>query len=135
VAQYPLELVAYRPLGYAEGSGANQPWLRHLRTRQDQRAFTAPATLHPDDVPGLVDGDTITITSPHGAIVVPIKLDRRMRSGTIAVPLGGGHTAFGRWAIGVGANPMRLLPPGPAPESGGNAICTTRVRVTRGGHA
>ena len=132
---YPLTLLAYRPLGYAEGSGANQPWLRHLRTRQDQRPFEAPATMHPDDAAGAKDGDLITVTSPSGSITLPVQLDARTRPGTIAIPLGGGHTAFGRWAKGVGANPMHLLPSGPAPHSGANAICTTRVRVSRGGKA
>jgi len=132
---YPLTLLAYRPLGYAEGSGANQPWLRHLRTRQDQRPFVAPATMHADDAGGAKDGDLITVTSPSGSITLPVQLDNRMRPGTIAIPLGGGHTAFGRWAKGVGVNPMHLVPSGPAPHSGANAICTTRVRVTRGGKA
>lgn len=134
-ATYPLTLLAYRPLGYAEGSGANQPWLRHLRTRPNQRAFTAPATMHPDDAPGISDDDVITVTSTWGSISVLVQLDPRMRPGTIAVPMGGGHTAFGRWAKGVGANPMRLVAPGPAPTSGSNAVCTTRVRVSRGGRA
>jgi len=134
-AAFPLTLVAYRPLGYAEGSGANQPWLRHLRTRAGQRAFAMPATLHPDDAIGFTDGDEITITSPHGSIALHVQIDHRMRPGTIAVPLGGGHTEMGRWAKGVGANVMELLAPGPAPRSGGNAICTTRVRVARQGGA
>jgi anaerobic selenocysteine-containing dehydrogenase len=132
---FPLVLLAYRPLGYAEGSGANQPWLRHLRTREAQRPFEFPATLHPDDAPGIKSGDPITITSPFGAITLAAQLDERMRPGTIAVPLGGGHTAFGRWAKGVGANVMDILPSGPAPHSGANAICTTRVRIGKGGVA
>jgi anaerobic selenocysteine-containing dehydrogenase len=132
-ASYPLTLVVYRPLGYAEGSGANQPWLRHLRTQPGQRPFTAPATMHPDDAVGIATGDTITVTSPVGSVVLPVRLDPRMRPGTIAMPLGGGHTAFGRWAKDVGVNPMTIVPSGPAPESGANPLCTTRVRVTRGG--
>jgi anaerobic selenocysteine-containing dehydrogenase len=131
--RYPLALIAYRPLGYAEGSGANQPWLRMLQSRPWQEAFTTPAHVHPDDAPGLRDGERVTITSPSGSIEVPIRLDPRMRPGCIAVPLGGGHTAFGRWAEGVGANVMTLLPSRPAPRSGANAICTTRVRLDRGG--
>jgi molybdopterin-containing oxidoreductase family iron-sulfur binding subunit len=134
-AAFPLELIAYRPLGYAEGSGANQPWLRHLRTRPGQRPFETPATVHPDDVPGIANHAEVTIASPHGTITTRVQHDPRMRRGAIAIPLGGGHTAFGRWAEGVGANPMQLIAPGPAPRSGANAICTTRVRVTSKGGA
>jgi molybdopterin-containing oxidoreductase family iron-sulfur binding subunit len=130
-ATYPLVLLAYRPLGYAEGSGANQPWLRHLRTRAGQRPFETFASIHPDDAAGIAHGDTVQIKSTFGAIELPVHLDPRMRRGTIAVPLGGGHTAMGRWAEGVGANPMQLIASGPAPVSGANAICTTRVRIEK----
>jgi anaerobic selenocysteine-containing dehydrogenase len=130
-AQYPLVLLAYHPLGYAEGSGANQPWLRHLRTRAGQRAFQSFATMHPDDARGIANGDLVSIASPFGSIELQVQLDPRMRPGAIAVPLGGGHTAFGRWAEGVGANPMQVIASGPAQGSGANAICTTRVRVVK----
>ncbi len=130
---YPHTLIAYRPIGYAEGSGANQPWLRHLRGRGNEAYYTTPAVFHPDTLPGVVDGDLVTVTSEHGSIDVPARLDARMVTGAVAVPLGGGHTAFGRWAKGVGANVNTLLAPGPAPGSGANLLCATRVRVERKG--
>ena len=130
-AQFPLALLAYRPLGHAEGSGANQPWLRSLRSRPGLGDWTIAATLSPRDAPGLETGDLVRVTSPSGSLVLPAHIDPRIAPGCVAIPTGGGHTAFGRWARGVGVNVMQLLPAVPAPDSGASLLCATRVRVAR----
>jgi anaerobic selenocysteine-containing dehydrogenase len=131
-AEFPLKLIAYRPVGYAEGSGANLPWLRQLRVRPNSfRTTETVASIHPATVEGLENGDRLRVESPFGAIEVLARLDARMAKDTIAIPMGGGHEAFGRWAKGRGANVMRLLAPGPAAHTGANSLSTTRVRVKR----
>lgn len=128
--EYPLRLLVYRPLGYAEGSGANQPWLRFLRSRPDSTYWSTPCTMHPDMAPdGVHDGDEIEIRSEWGTVVAPARLDESMRKGYVAIPEGGGHTAFGRWAQGFGANPLHLVRPGPARRTGAGVLCNTRVRI------
>jgi len=130
--KFPLKLLAYRPLGYAVGSGANEPWLHTLRSRPGMATWTLPASMHPE-TPGfsVSDGDDVVVTSPWGSITLPVRLDERLERGHVAIPLGGGHTALGRWAKGVGVNVMEILRPGPAPESGANVLCATRVRVDK----
>lgn len=130
-ARFPLKLVPYRPLGYAEGTGANLPWLRVLRGRPRQSGWHPMATMHPESAPGVADGDRVRISSPWGALSIPVRLDERMPVGHVAVPMGGGHTAMGRWARGVGVNPMILLAPGSQPVTGANLLCATRVRVEK----
>jgi hypothetical protein len=49
----------------------------------------------------------------------------------VRVPQGSGHTAFGRFAKGRGANVMEVLAAGIDPLSGVPAVLGTRVRVTR----
>ena len=49
----------------------------------------------------------------------------------IAVPIGQGHRAYGRYAKGRGVNPMVLLGPSFDPQSGSLATGGTRVRVER----
>ncbi|MBI4511440.1 MAG: molybdopterin-dependent oxidoreductase [Deltaproteobacteria bacterium] len=126
---FPLLLLPYRPAGYAEGSGANQPWLRELRSRPGVPFWSTPASMHPDSAGGARDGDLVTLASAHGSITVPVRLDPLMWRGCVAVPMGGGHTALGRWAKGVGANVMELLDPTPAPHTGARLTCGTRVRI------
>jgi anaerobic selenocysteine-containing dehydrogenase len=131
---YPLKLLAYRPGGYAEGSGANLPWLRQMRPRLDApRTAGTLVSIHPDDAPGLRTGDAVDVTSPFGVITATARVEPRMAPGCVAIPIGAGHEAFGRWARGRGANALALVAPGAAPHSGANALCTTRVRVARKG--
>ncbi|HUJ60531.1 MAG TPA: molybdopterin dinucleotide binding domain-containing protein, partial [Kofleriaceae bacterium] len=135
-AAFPLALLAYRPLGYAEGSGANQPWLRSLRSRPGLADWTLAASMSPVDAPaGLATGDLVRVTSPYGSIVLPAHVDARIAVGCVAIPTGGGHTAFGRWARGFGANVMDLLSPCVAADSGASLLCATRVRIERAGEA
>lgn len=129
---YPLLLLPYRSTGYAEGSGANLPWLRQMRPRPDSpRTAGTLVSVHPDDAPDLQTGDTIEVTSPFGKIVATARIEPRMVPGCVSIPMGGGHEAFGRWAKGRGANVLTLVAPGPAPKSGADAVCTTRVRIER----
>ena len=122
-ARFPLALLAYRPLGYAEGSGANQPWLHSLRSRPGLSDWTLAASLSPHDLPHVSTGELVRVTSPHGSLVLPAHVDPRIAPGCVAIPTGGGHDAFGRWARGFGVNVMELLPPGVS------ILCATRVRV------
>ncbi|HTR54839.1 MAG TPA: molybdopterin-dependent oxidoreductase [Kofleriaceae bacterium] len=131
-ARYPLVLLAYRPLGYAEGSGANQPWLRSLRSRPGLADWTLAVTISPYDAPpGLETGDLVRVTSPSGSLVLPAHVDPRLQPGCVAIPTGGGHEAFGRWARGFGVNVMELLPARAAPDTGASLLCATRVRIAR----
>ncbi|MBK9032514.1 MAG: molybdopterin-dependent oxidoreductase [Myxococcales bacterium] len=127
--RYPLGLIAYRPLGYAEGGGANLPWLRNLRQRPGDKPWSFVARVHPTSAPGLHDGARVTLESEWGALAIELRLDRWTAPGYIAVPMGGGHDGFGRWARGYGANVLGLMRPGPAPVSGANVLCATRVRI------
>jgi anaerobic selenocysteine-containing dehydrogenase len=130
---FPLKLVAYRPVGYAEGSGANLPWLRQLRSRPGTiRTAETPASVHPDAVPGLTNGAAIKVESAFGEIEATVRLDPRIPVDTIAIPMGQGHEAFGRWAKGRGGNVMRLLAAGAGRLTGQNLHATTRVKVSPG---
>lgn len=93
--------------------------------------WATPASLCAETAPpGTKDGDLVTLTSEWGTITVPARLDEHMRPGYAAVPTGGGHTGFGRWAK-YGANVMTLLRPGPAPVTGANVQSDVRVRLER----
>ena len=131
--RYPLGLVVYQPPGYAEGSGANLPWLRTLRPGPGERPWSFAARVHPSSAAGVRDGEAITLESEWGAIAIAARLDERIEPGYVAVPAGAGHRGFGRWAEGFGANVMDLLRPGAAPVSGADLRCATRVRIVRGG--
>lgn len=128
---FPLALIPYRPIGYAPGGGMNLPWLRSLRGRPEAPAAATYVSFHPGDAPGLKEGDPVEVTSPFGTIACAARPDERMQPGCAAIPLDGGHEAFGRFAIGRGANVRRILRPGPAPTTGADLLGSTRVRIAR----
>jgi anaerobic selenocysteine-containing dehydrogenase len=130
--QYPVRMLVYRPLGSAEGGGANLPWLRTLRPHAGARPWTPMAAMHPDSAPsGVGDGEWITIESPMGSASIRVHLDRHIDVDTIAVPSGGGHTAFGRIAQRAGGiNPMKLI--SSRPDLPFEATGRMMVRVRKG---
>jgi anaerobic selenocysteine-containing dehydrogenase len=131
--KYPLRMIAYRPLGYAVGGSANLPWLRTLRPRPHGGTNKLLASMHPDSalIFEVADGEPIHIESPFGTIEAHALIDKHMEPGVVAVPLGGGRRAMGRWAMRADGNVMELLEPTPAPGSGAGSLCTTRVRLAR----
>jgi molybdopterin-containing oxidoreductase family iron-sulfur binding subunit len=58
-----------------------------------------------------------------------------VRPDTVAMPTGQGHTAYGRFARGVGVNPMDALPVVEDARTGARAMLVTKARVTRTGES
>jgi molybdopterin-containing oxidoreductase family iron-sulfur binding subunit len=130
--EYPLLLEPWKPGTYAEGSGANLPLLRDLAIEPGGAAATS-AALHPDTAAalGVGRGDLVALVSPAGRVELPVSVHPGVRPGSVRVARGGGHTAFGRFARGRGANVMELVAPGFDPLGGFPALVGTRVRVER----
>ena len=58
---------------------------------------------------------------------------KRWPAGAVAIPTGLGHTAYGRFARGVGQSPYALLPAEPTAGSGGRRWLGVRVRLQKTG--
>lgn len=56
--------------------------------------------------------DIIEITSENGqSAMLPVLLSPAVHPEAIAIPVGMGHTSFGRYAYGKGYNPLNLVEP------------------------
>lgn len=133
--RFPHQLVVYEPNTYAEGSGANLPWLQELAS-SGRPMWTTEAEVHPQTAAaaGVRDGGNMEVESPVGRVTVRARVSVDILPGVVRVPRGGGHTAFGRFAQGWGANPMELIDAGLLdPLSGTAAHCGTRVAIRRAG--
>jgi Fe-S-cluster-containing dehydrogenase component/formylmethanofuran dehydrogenase subunit D len=93
--------------------------------------------IHPDDATriGVHEGDAVEIVTPHGKIEAGAFVTNGIRKGSVAIPMGQGHTEFGRYADGVGANPVKLLDPSVS-AAGGMRWCgmATELRKGNGKH-
>lgn len=129
---YPFYLLPYPSLALLAGEGANRPWLQELGDPLTTVVWGTWAEVNPGTAAdlGLVEGDEVVLESPFGSIAAPVYIYPGIRPDTVAVPAGGGHQAFGRYARKRGANVMDLLPASQEQETGALAWVSTRVKLT-----
>ena len=127
-----LALVVYPSPHLYDGRGANRAWLQEVPDALMQTAWSSWVEAAPETaaVIGAEEGQLVTIESDHGAADATLLLNPRLRPGVVAVPLGQGHTQYGRYASGRGINAAALIDPAPEAASGGPRWLGTRVDVT-----
>jgi molybdopterin-containing oxidoreductase family iron-sulfur binding subunit len=119
------------------GAGANKPWLQELPDPVSKIAWQSWIEVHPSTAArlGIHPGDHVTVTTAAGAITAPAYLYLGIQPETVAVALGQGHTAYGRYAQGIGANALDALG-GVYDGAGRLALTQTRARLSRAeGHS
>lgn len=127
-----VALILFEPLPIAGGSGAELPFLQGLLDPGLQERWECWGEIHPETAASLHihDGSPIRVASGQQAIVVRARVTDRIVPGAIAIPLGLGKEAGGRWSEGLGANPLRLLDSTREPLSSLAHFGATRVLVT-----
>jgi anaerobic selenocysteine-containing dehydrogenase len=108
---YPLRMVGLREPRSENSWMHNSP----LLMRGDRRQH---ALMHVDDAAEqhIADGDDVRITSPYGAITVPVLTTKDVVPGVVAVPHGWGHKGTGSWRLANragGANVNQLTSSNP----------------------
>ncbi|MBA2563897.1 MAG: 4Fe-4S dicluster domain-containing protein, partial [Gemmatimonadetes bacterium] len=126
-----LHLMAVPSISFHDGRGANRPWMQELPDPVSKAVWGSWIEVHPETAKrlGIGHGDMVTVTSPHGTLDVPVFFYPGIRRDTVAIPIGQGHTEYGRTAKGRGANPIVLLPADVDGVSGGRAWFGTRVTL------
>lgn len=128
--------VTYPSYRYYDGSGANKPWLQELPEALSTSVWDSYVEVHPDVAKklGVRDGSYLNLKSPYGEFKVQAFVYEGIRSDTVAVPMGQGHTSYGRYAKNRGVNPLDLLPNVKDAKSGGFAFLSTKVSVSNAGN-
>ena len=123
----------YPSLALGDGRGANRPWLQELPDTLTSGVWGSWIEINPKTAHAyrLQQGDIARVISPYGQLEVPVVYFPGMRPDLICIPMGQGHTAYGRYAQGRGVNPLSLLGPAMDPRSGCLAKGHTRVRLER----
>ncbi len=127
-------LIAFPSLAIHDGRGANRPWLQELPDPVSKITWGTWVEMHPETAAEheIHDGDILEVTTPNGTVSAPAFLYPGVRPDTIAMPLGQGHTSFGRYAEGTGANVYSLLSGEIAGFGGLSFYATATVVKTRG---
>lgn len=129
---YPLHLIAYQVLPDAANRAPNAPILWNIYGLQTKDGWgnwveINPETAHELDIQ---DGEMVWIESPEGSIQLRARLLPGTMPDAVNIPLGGGHTAGGRWAGAVrGANPAQIITAQSDALAGSAAWLGTRVKI------
>ena len=128
---YPFILHPYLSQTLHDGRGANLPWMQELPDPLTSVVYGTWLEINPVTAEelGLRDGDLVDIESPDGTIAAPVLTFPAIMPNVVAMPIGQGHTEYGRYARGRGANPIEILSPQMEPETGSLAWNATRVRL------
>lgn len=111
-ATYPLTLITYEHPALGFGELANLPWLQELPDPMTSVMWDSWIEINPKTASelGIGEGDLIEVQTELGTLRAPAVIYPAIRPDVIAMPCGQGHAAYGRYAAGRGANPLRLRP-------------------------
>jgi len=129
--EYPFVLHPYVSNTLHDGRAANLPWLQELPDPMTSVVYGSWVELNPVTAGqlGLTEGDLVDIESPHGRIRAPVYVYPAIMPDVVAMPIGQGHSEYGRYAKNRGANPIEILGPQMEQQTGGLASSATRVKI------
>ena len=129
-SRFPLLLHVYPSISLYDGRGANLSWLQELPDPVATAVWRNWVEVGPATAAklGVKDGDGVTVASPYGSVPAFVVVHPAIAEGVAAMPLGQGHTRYGRNASNRGGNPYALL--SPAAEGATKAPARQSVRVS-----
>jgi anaerobic selenocysteine-containing dehydrogenase len=132
---YPFILHPYLSTAMYDGRGANLPWMQELPDPMTSIVYGTWVEMNPATAKemGFADGDLVRVTSEKGSIEAPVVLFPAIMPDVVAMPIGQGHHALGRYARNRGANPLEILAPETESASGNLATSATRVALAATG--
>ena len=132
--QFPFVLYPYPSTLLSDGRGADQPWLQEGPDPITTASWGTWVELNTETAAalGVQRDDVVKVISPHGQIEVIVYPLAGIRPDVVGIPLGQGHSNFGRFANNRGANALGILAPA-VTEGGELAWAATRVRIEKTG--
>jgi len=111
--------IATPSIRHFDGRGANRPWLNEVPEPISRVAWQSTVFIHPQNMKseGLRQGDVVKVSTRWGDLQAPVYESPGVKPGVLTMNIGLGHTDYGRYASGRGANPMNLLEARSAPET------------------
>lgn len=129
--EFPFYLQPYPSVALSDGRGAHLPWLQETPDPMTTASWNTWVEINPETAAklGMEHGDVVKVISPVGEVEAIVYVYPGIRPDVVAMPLGQGHTDYGRYAQGRGSNPVDLLVPAVDENSGSLAWGATRVRL------
>lgn len=117
-----------------DGRGANKQWLNEVPDPATKIAWQTWVEVHPETAARLDvhNGDLVNVTAGTRTAAALVYVYPGVRRDVVAMPIGRGHTAYGRFARDKGSNPLALLD-GTTDASGGLAFMQLKVTLAKSG--
>jgi anaerobic selenocysteine-containing dehydrogenase len=133
--EYPFHLIVFSHNTLDDGRGAHLPWLAAAPDPVTTVVWRTWVEVNPGVATalGVREGELVRVETPLGALELPAYLNPAAAPDVLSIPMGWGHTHYGRWAGQRGANPMEVLAPLIDQTTGALAYAATRARLTRTG--
>ncbi len=108
-----LVFMATPSIRFFDGRGANLSWLCEIPDPLTKISWHTPVLMHPLAMAknGLAHGDIIEIRSKWGHLEAPVYETQMIRPNVLVMEMGQGHDFYGRYAEGMGLNPVHLFSP------------------------
>jgi menaquinone reductase, molybdopterin-binding-like subunit len=132
---FPFYFLPYVSQSFGDGSLAHLPWLQELPDVLTSAMWSSWVEIHPKtgERLGIKPGDLVEIASSQGSVHAAAVLSPGIAPDIVAMPVGQGHQNFGRFATGLGANPLSILEPSGVADTDALAWAATAVKLTRVG--
>ena len=133
--EYPFHLIPFPSHAMGDGAGAQLPWMQATPDPLTSVVWSTWVEVNPVDARelGLRAEDVVEVESPAGKIEALVYIHPATPPGVVGVALGQGHSEYGRYAQGRGANVMAVLALQTERETGALAWGATRVRLNKTG--
>ena len=108
-------------LRFYDGRSGNRAWLCEIPDPLTKIAWQTPLLVHPETARsyGVRQHDVVSVGKRGQTIQAAVYETIDVRRGVLAMSIGQGHTACGRYAENTGTNPLRLLDARPDTVTGG----------------
>ena len=123
----------YPHIYFNDGRHANLGWMQETPDPMTSAVWNSWVEINMQVAHDLSirTGDLVRLTSPHGSVEVLAVPYPGLHPGVVAMPIGQGHTVYGRNAMGRGRNPLTILAPMADPQTGAFAYGATQVTLTK----
>ncbi|MCE5197429.1 4Fe-4S dicluster domain-containing protein [bacterium] len=106
-----IRLWAYPHIYFYDGRNANRRWLQEIPEPVTRAVWGSWVEMHPDTARRIGVGMDDVVELEHAGVKLqlPVFVWRGVARDTVAVPIGQGHTDYGRYASGRGVNILRVI--------------------------
>jgi menaquinone reductase, molybdopterin-binding-like subunit len=132
---FPFNFQPFFTPSFGDGTSAHLPWMQELPDVLTTAMWSSWVEINTKtgEKLGIQQGDLVEITSQAGSLRAAAVLSPGISPELLAMPVGQGHESFGRFASGIGANPLSILASVVEHNTGSLAWAATRVKLARVG--